>query len=80
LRSPAEAADTVVWLAASAAARGRSGEFWFDRERRSAHLLPGTRETAAARAALLDFCERAVGPRRATESPVSPSRRAASPR
>ena len=31
LRSPEEGADTVVWLAASPAAEGRSGLFWFDR-------------------------------------------------
>jgi NAD(P)-dependent dehydrogenase (short-subunit alcohol dehydrogenase family) len=58
LRSPAEGADTVVWLAASEAARGHSGRFWFDRAPRSEHLLPWTRESAADRAALLEFCRR----------------------
>lgn len=60
LRTPAQAADTVVWLAASDAARGRSGRFWFDREPRSTHLLPWTRESAAARRALRELCDRAT--------------------
>ena len=60
LRTPAEGADTVIWLAASPAARGRTGRFWFDRQPRSAHLLPWTRETEADRRALRELCERAV--------------------
>jgi NAD(P)-dependent dehydrogenase (short-subunit alcohol dehydrogenase family) len=59
LRTPAEGADTVLWLAASDAARGRSGRFWFDRAERSPHLLPWTRESNAERAALRGFCEQA---------------------
>jgi NAD(P)-dependent dehydrogenase (short-subunit alcohol dehydrogenase family) len=58
LRTPAEGADTVLWLAASEAARGRSGRFWFDRAVRSPHLLPWTRESVADRAALRAFCEK----------------------
>lgn len=58
LRSPAEGADTVLWLAASDAARGRSGRFWFDRAVRSPHLLPWTRESNADRTALRAFCEK----------------------
>ena len=65
LRTPAEGADTVVWLAASPGARGRTGRFWFDRAERSAHLLPWTRESAAGRAALREFCERHAAARRA---------------
>ena len=60
LRTPAEGADTVVWLAASRAARGRTGQFWFDRQPRSTHLLPWTRERVADREALRDLCERAT--------------------
>jgi NAD(P)-dependent dehydrogenase (short-subunit alcohol dehydrogenase family) len=60
LRSPAEGADTVLWLAASEAARGRSGLFWFDRAARRTHFLRRTRETPAERAAFLDFCREAV--------------------
>ncbi len=64
LRTPAEGADTVVWLAASDAARGRSGRFWFDRAPRSPHLLPWTLESSADRAALRAFCERHTESRR----------------
>ena len=58
LRTPAEGADTVVWLAASAAARGETGRFWFDRRARTTHLLPWTRETNEDRQALRRLCER----------------------
>jgi NAD(P)-dependent dehydrogenase (short-subunit alcohol dehydrogenase family) len=44
LRTPEQGADTVVWLAVARAAAERSGLFWFDREPRSPHLLPSTRE------------------------------------
>lgn len=59
LRTPAEGADTVVWLAASAVAR-ETGRFWFDREARRTHLLPFTRETKADRRRLWSLCERAA--------------------
>ncbi len=52
LRTPAEGADTIVWLAAADAARAHSGRFFFDREPRGTHWLPGTRETDAERRAL----------------------------
>ncbi len=58
LRTPAEGADTAVWLAASPAARGRSGEFFFDRQPRSTHLLPFTRESDEERQRLWRLCER----------------------
>ncbi len=64
LRTPAQGADTVVWLAASNASRGRSGRFWFDRAPRTPHLLPWTRESSADRAALRAFCERHTKGRR----------------
>ena len=57
LRTPAQGADTVVWLAASAGARGQTGRFWFDRQARSTHLLPWTREAPRERRALLSLCE-----------------------
>jgi len=60
LRTPAEAADTVIWLAASPAVRGRSGRFWFDRVPRHTHLLPWTRESGAERAALARLCRDAI--------------------
>jgi len=58
LRTAAEGADTVLWLAASKSATGRSGRFWFDRAVRSPHLLPWTRESKSDRAALRAYCER----------------------
>jgi len=77
LRSPPEGADTVIWLAVSPAARGRSGRFWFDRQPRPAHLLPWTRERSADRRALLEFCERATagGAAGAAARPPAPRRR-----
>jgi NAD(P)-dependent dehydrogenase (short-subunit alcohol dehydrogenase family) len=58
LRTPAEGADTVVWLAASPAEGALSGRFFFDREPRRTHLLPFTRESEADRRALWALCER----------------------
>jgi dehydrogenase/reductase SDR family protein 12 len=66
LRTAAESADTVVWLAASPAARGQSGGLWFDRARRSTHLLPWTRETDSDREALTRFVDRATRPAQRT--------------
>lgn len=75
--TPAEGADTVVWLAASRAARGRTGQFWFDRQPRSTHLLPWTRERVADRDALRDLCERATAPPAAARAGPLKSRRPA---
>ena len=58
LRTPAEGADTIVWLAASARGREHTGRFFLDREPRRTHFLPFTRETAEERAALWSLCER----------------------
>lgn len=49
LRSTAEGADTVVWLAACERIDGRTGGFWFDRRAVSPYLIPGTRESAEER-------------------------------
>lgn len=57
LRTPAEGADTIVWLAASPAARGASGEFFFDRRPRSTHWLPFTRESEEQRRELWRRCD-----------------------
>jgi len=62
LRTPAEGADTVVWLAACPRASGWTGRFFFDREPRRTHLLPGTRESEADRRALWELCERLAAP------------------
>ena len=56
LRTPEEGADTVVWLAASEAARQITGRFHFDREAVRTHWLPITRETKADRSAFWALC------------------------
>jgi hypothetical protein len=44
LRSPAQGADTLVWLAADdGPPLATTGEFWLDRHPRSIHKLPSTR-------------------------------------
>jgi NAD(P)-dependent dehydrogenase (short-subunit alcohol dehydrogenase family) len=58
LRTPAEGADTVVWLAASTRAREWTGRFFLDREQRRTHVLPFTRESKEDRLALWEICER----------------------
>ncbi len=60
LRTPAEGADTVVWLAASEPGGEASGRFFFDREERRTHLLPYTRESRSDRQELWCLCERAA--------------------
>jgi len=57
LRSPADAADTVLWLLTSEEGAASSGGFWHDRRRRAIHRLPTTRrtDTAARRQQLWDW-------------------------
>jgi NAD(P)-dependent dehydrogenase (short-subunit alcohol dehydrogenase family) len=64
LRTPAEGADTAVWLAASARAGRHTGRFFFDREERRTHLLPFTRESREDQRALWALCEESAGGRR----------------
>ena len=65
LRSPEEAADTIVWLAASDDAAGETGQFWHDRQPRPTHKTdrtrakPGTRERLWQ--ALSDLAETSAG-------------------
>jgi len=61
LRTPAEGADTIVWLAASPDAARASGRFWLDRKIRATHVFPGTRETAADRRALVKALDALAG-------------------
>lgn len=56
LRTPAQGADTVIWLAACSRIVGQSGRFWFDRQPRRTHIFPWTRETIAQRRQLWDRC------------------------
>ncbi|MBP8926560.1 MAG: SDR family NAD(P)-dependent oxidoreductase [Pseudomonadales bacterium] len=53
LRSPAEGADTIVWLCAATEATQLSGKFWLDREPHPSHVFRHTRESAFERKALL---------------------------
>ena len=64
LRTPAEGADSVVWLAASEAARELTGQFVFDRKPRRTVLLPGTGETRAERGRFVSLCDAAIAPAR----------------
>jgi NAD(P)-dependent dehydrogenase (short-subunit alcohol dehydrogenase family) len=52
LRSPAQGADTIVWLCAADEAGRSTGKFWHDRTPRPTHRFAGTRETAEEREAL----------------------------
>jgi NAD(P)-dependent dehydrogenase (short-subunit alcohol dehydrogenase family) len=59
LRTPAEGADSVVWLAAAPRESQPTGSFFFDRAIRRTHLLPFTRESAQERSELWTLCEKA---------------------
>lgn len=52
LRSPAQGADTIVWLCAADEAARCTGKFWHDRTPRPTHRFAKTRETAEEREAL----------------------------
>lgn len=60
LRTPAEGADTVIWLAAADVELG-SGRFWFDRTKRRTHFFPWTHATPEDRARLWTRCETVTG-------------------
>lgn len=61
LRTPAQGADTTIWLAAARASVIGSGRFWHDRRARPEHYLPWTRETAAERTELVARCVELTG-------------------
>ena len=54
LRTPAEGADTTVWLAADRAAAGRTGGLYLDRRRRPFDRIPTTRVSPDDRRRLWD--------------------------
>jgi NAD(P)-dependent dehydrogenase (short-subunit alcohol dehydrogenase family) len=58
LRSSAEGADTLVWLAAADTPSRSTGGFYFDRQQRSTHLLPGKRARPGDRRRLWELCAR----------------------
>lgn len=60
LRSPAEGADTVVWLAVAPREKLEPGSFYFDRKPQSPYLLPWTRESAADREEFVRLIERCI--------------------
>jgi dehydrogenase/reductase SDR family member 12 len=49
LRTPAQGADTIVWLAAAEEPGRVTGRFWSDRHVRATHRLARTHETAEER-------------------------------
>lgn len=61
LRTPAQGADTMVWLAAAAEPAQSSGLFWLDRRPRTTHKRDFTRETPEERTALLALCRELTG-------------------
>lgn len=71
LRTPAEGADTVVWLAVSPSAADAAGGFFLDRERRSTHYLPFTTESELERRKLWELCEKVT----AADAPARGKRR-----
>lgn len=60
LRTAAEGADTLVWLAASSEGARHTGRLFLDREPRRTHYLPFTRESQRERELLWSFCEDAA--------------------
>ena len=63
LRTPAQGADTLVWLAADDVALASNGKFWLDRRQRSIHKLPSTKksDTPERRAELWDWVALTAG-------------------
>jgi hypothetical protein len=55
LRSPADGADTIVWLATHTEAASTSGRLFLDRRPRPFDRVPGTRLSAAQRRRLWDL-------------------------
>jgi len=58
MRSPEEAADTIVWLGSSPSALETTGLFWHDRRPRPTHYLLGARApTQRERTLLWEYCD-----------------------
>ncbi len=69
LRSPAEGADTIVWLAAAPAEQVATGRFWCDRRPRPTHRVPWTRRGDQYRGELWDMLVALAGVEDPTPSP-----------
>jgi dehydrogenase/reductase SDR family protein 12 len=80
LRTPAQGADTIVWLGAAAEPARSSGWFWHDRRPRPPHRLPGTREAPQERGRLLAECLRLSGPPASSVQTVASSNPEREPR
>jgi NAD(P)-dependent dehydrogenase (short-subunit alcohol dehydrogenase family) len=65
LRSPAEGADTAIWLASRELPDGlrdkQGGLFWFDRRPAPTHLVPWTQESQEERQRLWQICRDLAG-------------------
>jgi dehydrogenase/reductase SDR family protein 12 len=61
LRTPAQGADTIVWLAAADEPAESSGQFWLDRRARETHRSDDTRESEQERADLWALCRSLTG-------------------
>ena len=73
LRTPAQGADTIVWLGAASKPGRSSGRFWHDRRARPTHTLPWTQETRQEREQLLAECAQLSGWRDASIRAASTS-------
>ena len=61
LRTPAQGADTIIWLAVAPRLASESGKFWFDRRQRETHKLARTVSSPQDRQRLWDQCVRLSG-------------------
>ncbi len=61
LRTPAQGADTIVWLAAAREAATAGGGFWFDRRPHTPYVFPDTRETEEERRRFIAALESLAG-------------------
>jgi dehydrogenase/reductase SDR family protein 12 len=62
LRTPAEGADTIVWLLAEPVLDPATGGFWMDRAPRPTHYFGRHEESAADRERFWTYCVQAVAP------------------
>ena len=61
LRTPAQGADTAVWLATASPSALGEGRFWLDRRPRREHLVPWTHATPAEPDRLWEWCMERAG-------------------
>jgi len=61
LRTPAQGADTIVWLAAAPDAHHASGQFWLDRKIRATHVFRHTRSSSKDNLELVNVLDEVSG-------------------